>query len=343
MVTLFFRPGPVRSFARGAPSRPRAASPRFHAHCLEAGVYLPPSQFEAAFVSLAHDDAAIDAVGRRRPLLLPRAAMIAEVAIRAAGREPTVGVARSAAAPAGAAVYGPRVEQRFALGLETIYEGYLVHHAESRLFAPADRAQAILLGDYLYAAGLVDVCHAGELRAVATLAELIATVSDHRSRRLEDDGAAWEQGRRGARAGDRMKDLRDWIELLRAEGELAEITAEVDPHLEITEIADRTMKAGGPALLFRNVRGSPMPVLINQFGTERRMCLALGVESLDEVARSGRRRARAAQPPQGLGATRCAPLGKLKSLADVAAEDRQGRAVPGGRARRSPTSTGCRS
>ena len=80
-----------------------------------------------------------------------------------------------------------------------------------------------------------------------------------------------------------MNDLRDWIELLRREGELAEITAEVDPHLEITEIADRTMKAGGPALLFRNVKGSPMPLLINQFGTERRMCLALGVESLEEV------------------------------------------------------------
>jgi hypothetical protein len=95
--------------------------------------------------------------------------------------------------PGGDARYGPRVDARFALGLETIYEGYLVHHAESRLFAPADRNQAILLGDYLYAAGLVDVCRAGELRAVATLAELIATVSDRRSRGLDDDGAAWER------------------------------------------------------------------------------------------------------------------------------------------------------
>jgi glutamate-1-semialdehyde 2,1-aminomutase len=61
MVTLFFRPGPVRSFAEAAES----ATGRFaayHAHCLSSGVYLPPSQFEAAFVSLAHDDAAIDAV-----------------------------------------------------------------------------------------------------------------------------------------------------------------------------------------------------------------------------------------------------------------------------------------
>jgi glutamate-1-semialdehyde 2,1-aminomutase len=61
MVTLFFGPGPVRSFAEAAASDTgRFAG--FHAHCLQAGVYLPPSQFEAAFVSLAHDDAAIDAV-----------------------------------------------------------------------------------------------------------------------------------------------------------------------------------------------------------------------------------------------------------------------------------------
>jgi hypothetical protein len=118
--------------------------------------------------------------------------MIAEVAGRARAASPLWASALRDR-PAGADVYGPRVEQRFALGLETIYEGYLVHHAESRLFAPADRAQAILLGDYLYAAGLVDVCRAGELRAVATLAELIATVSDRRSRREPDDGEAWER------------------------------------------------------------------------------------------------------------------------------------------------------
>ena len=62
----------------------------------------------------------------------------------------------------------------------------------SRLFAPADREQAILLGDYLYAAGLVEICRAGDLGAVTTLAELIATVSDRRSRGLTDDTTAWE-------------------------------------------------------------------------------------------------------------------------------------------------------
>ena len=52
--------------------------------------------------------------------------------------------------------------------------------------------------------------------------------------------------------------------------------AEVDPDLEITEITDRVLKAGGPALLFENVKGSRHALLINQFGTERRMCLAFG-------------------------------------------------------------------
>ena len=71
------------------------------------------------------------------------------------------------------------------------------------------------------------------------------------------------------------RDLRDWIALLEREGELRRISAEVDPDLEITEITDRVVKSGGPALLFENPKGSHHPLLINQFGTERRMCLAL--------------------------------------------------------------------
>ena len=127
-------------------------------------------------------------------------------------------------------------------------------------------------------------------------------------------------------------DLREWIELLRREGELAEIDAEVDPYLEITEIADRVMKAGGPALLFRNVKGSRIPLLINQFGTERRMCLAFGVET----ARRGRRKLADVlelQPPQGI-ADKLRALGKLKSLADASPKTVSRGALPGGRARR---------
>src|SRR5579862_8582672 len=78
-------------------------------------------------------------------------------------------------------------------------------------------------------------------------------------------------------------DLREWIDLLEREGELVRVEAEVDPHLEVTEIVGRTVKAGGPALLFEHPKGSEHALLVNQFGTERRMCLAFGVASLDEV------------------------------------------------------------
>jgi 4-hydroxy-3-polyprenylbenzoate decarboxylase len=88
-------------------------------------------------------------------------------------------------------------------------------------------------------------------------------------------------------------DLRDWIAALDRAGELKRIRTEVDPILEITEITDRVSKdaakkygrPGGPALLFENVKGANgVPVLINQFGSERRMQMALGVERLDEIA-----------------------------------------------------------
>lgn len=112
-----------------------------------------------------------------------------------------------------------------------------------------------------------------------------------------------------------MKDMREWIDALRGIGELQEVTAEVDPHLEITEISDRVMKAGGPALLFTNVKGSDLPVLINQFGSERRMAMGLGGESLDEIA--GRISEIAEmQPPQGL-MDKVKALGKLKELASL--------------------------
>src|SRR5438309_3482302 len=109
-------------------------------------------------------------------------------------------------------------------------------------------------------------------------------------------------------------DLRAWIALLEREGELVRVGAEVDPDLEITEIVDRTVKAGGPALLFERPKGSTHPLLVNQFGTERRMCLAFGAPSLDAVAE------RVAdvlemQPPQGL-AEKVRGLKKLKSIAD---------------------------
>jgi 4-hydroxy-3-polyprenylbenzoate decarboxylase len=109
-------------------------------------------------------------------------------------------------------------------------------------------------------------------------------------------------------------DLRDWIALLEREGELIRIAAEVDPDLEITEITDRTVKTGGPALLFERPRGSDHALLINQFGSERRMCLAFDAPGLDAVGE----RLQAViemQPPQGL-VEKVKGLAKLKSIAD---------------------------
>jgi 4-hydroxy-3-polyprenylbenzoate decarboxylase len=109
------------------------------------------------------------------------------------------------------------------------------------------------------------------------------------------------------------RDLRSWIALLEREGELVRVQAEVNPHLEVTEIVDRTVKARGPALLFENPKSSH-PLLINQFGTERRMCLALGVERLDDVA-ARLEDVLEMQPPQGL-VDKVRGLKKLKSIAD---------------------------
>jgi 4-hydroxy-3-polyprenylbenzoate decarboxylase len=109
-------------------------------------------------------------------------------------------------------------------------------------------------------------------------------------------------------------DLREWIARLEREGELVRVAAEVDADLEITEITDRTVKAGGPALLFESVRGSDHPLLINQFGTERRMCLALDAPSLDAVAQK-LADVLELQPPQGL-VEKVRGLQRLKSIAD---------------------------
>ncbi len=79
-------------------------------------------------------------------------------------------------------------------------------------------------------------------------------------------------------------DMQSFVAELERRGWLKRVRAEVDPVLEITEVYDRVVKAGGPALLFENVRGSRIPVLINAYGTRERMCLALGADSLDEVA-----------------------------------------------------------
>ncbi len=80
------------------------------------------------------------------------------------------------------------------------------------------------------------------------------------------------------------KDLQEFIQVLENNEELIRISTEVDPELEITEITDRVSKILGPALLFENVKGSDMPVLINAYGSRTRMALSLGVQNLDDIA-----------------------------------------------------------
>ena len=105
-------------------------------------------------------------------------------------------------------------------------------------------------------------------------------------------------------------DLREFIRSLEKHGELKRVRVEVDPYLEITEFADRSVKSGGPAMLFEKPKGSDVPVLINAFASMRRMEIALEVSSVEEIA--GRiSDLLAMQKPEGL-------LGKLKMLPKLA-------------------------
>ena len=112
------------------------------------------------------------------------------IAAEAAAESPLWGDALRAD-PERVHVFGGLVPERFALGVETIYEGYLVHYGRPRLFAPPDDDVALLLGDYLYAHGLVRIAATDELDAVAALAELISTCAALRADGEADDGDAW--------------------------------------------------------------------------------------------------------------------------------------------------------
>ena len=91
-------------------------------------------------------------------------------------------------------------------------------------------------------------------------------------------------------------DLRDFIQQLETMGELKRISVEVDPHLEMTEIADRVLRAGGPALLFENPQGHTVPVLANLFGTPRRVALGMGESSTEALREIGKLLAILKQP-----------------------------------------------
>ncbi len=99
----------------------------------------------------------------------------------------------------------------------------------------------------------------------------------------------------------KYRDLREFIEQLEAQGELKRIATSVDPKLEMTEIADRVLRAEGPALLFENPKGSNTPVLANLFGTPRRVALGMGQESVEALREVGRLLAylKEPEPPKG--------------------------------------------
>ncbi len=100
----------------------------------------------------------------------------------------------------------------------------------------------------------------------------------------------------------RYRDLRDFIGQLEQNGELLRIPHPVDPHLEMTEICDRTLRGGGPALLFENASGFEIPVLANLFGTPERVAAGMGVDSLGSLREIGQLLAylKEPDPPKGM-------------------------------------------
>jgi 4-hydroxy-3-polyprenylbenzoate decarboxylase len=103
-------------------------------------------------------------------------------------------------------------------------------------------------------------------------------------------------------AQQKYKDLRDFIDMLEKRGQLVRISQEIDPNLEMTEISDRTLKAGGPALLFENPKGYEYPVLTNLFGTPERVALGMGQQDVSALREVGKVLAmlKEPEPPKGM-------------------------------------------
>jgi 4-hydroxy-3-polyprenylbenzoate decarboxylase len=120
------------------------------------------------------------------------------------------------------------------------------------------------------------------------------------------------------------RDLRDFIDQLECRGELKRIGVEVSPHLEVTEICDRTLRAGGPALLFERPKGSSIPLLGNLFGTPTRVALGMGEESVAALREVGKLLAflKEPEPPRGMKeAWRTLPI--FKKVLDMAPKVRR--------------------
>lgn len=100
----------------------------------------------------------------------------------------------------------------------------------------------------------------------------------------------------------KFRDLREFLAMLEANGDLVRIKDEIDPHLEMTEISDRTLRGGGPALLFENPKGYDVPLLANLFGTEKRVAQGMGADSIEALREIGELLAylRQPDPPKGM-------------------------------------------
>ncbi len=187
LLTVFFHDGPVRSYADAK----RCDSERFGAFAramLDAGVYLPPSQFEAWFVSLAHADEHVERTLDAARGALARVSALAEV-VEAMGtwlaehQAPDPGPARF-----DATVADP--DRRFVL--EAVREGYLMHYGQPQAYQGMDSDLQLLAGDALYALGLARLSEGGDLGAVAELADLITlTARAHAEGTPERAEALW--------------------------------------------------------------------------------------------------------------------------------------------------------
>jgi 4-hydroxy-3-polyprenylbenzoate decarboxylase len=117
----------------------------------------------------------------------------------------------------------------------------------------------------------------------------------------------------------KYSDLRDFIAKLKQSGELSEVSLPVSPVLEMTELCDRTLRAGGPALLFKNPTGHSIPVLGNLFGTPKRVALGMGASDVGELRRIGHLLSALKEPEPPKGLRDVLGLGSLvKSVWDMA-------------------------
>jgi 4-hydroxy-3-polyprenylbenzoate decarboxylase len=117
-------------------------------------------------------------------------------------------------------------------------------------------------------------------------------------------------------------DLRDFISQLQVNGELKRVQVPVSPHLEMTEVCDRTLRAGGPALLFEKPAGHTMPVLANLFGTPRRVALGMGADDVGELRKIGHVLARLKEPEPPKGFKDIMDMGSLvKAVWDMAPKE----------------------